>query len=383
MDEHLLQLIKDENPEQYAKLANNGVLLGYPVKIKGNKSRPDNGVDYHSTIKYFDPAKDHPHSIHNLARHLPLNPPDAKNTQIKFDIFKDRMGNDVHVVSMHGNSADKIKEHNGKFAGMGFPSKFEWTPHISLDKDTWDSIKNSGAKTAHEAGIEFGPAELKKGPKTLKTYHHEPDSTEPKVPDQGDMTAKVSINKSEIILEKGILQNAGIALGMAGALAGASHSANAGGGRSPASIQQKKPFTAPYDHKKMLNAISQVESSGGKNTNHKPTSQGQAYGRWALMPNTIHDTIKGHKDLKAKYGKALALSGPQLHRFMQDNKGLENIIADRHLAHIEHNFKDNPDQIGFAWNQGITGTKRARNNKMDIASHPYVKKLKDAYGKGN
>jgi hypothetical protein len=194
-----LALFKAEDPEGYAKLANAGVLLGYPVKIQGQTSRPDNKVDYHSSIKFFNPEVDHAHKIHEMAQHLPLNPPDAKNTQIKFDTFKDRMGNDVHTITLHGNSADKIKEHNAKFSHMGYPAKFEYTPHVSVDRATWDKLKSSGAKTAHEAGIEFGPAYLKKGPKVLKTYHHEPDSTEPKVPDHGDMTSKVKapVTKAE------------------------------------------------------------------------------------------------------------------------------------------------------------------------------------------
>lgn len=186
-----------DNPKQYAKLANEGVLLGYPVKIRGQHARPDNGIKYHSTIKYFDKDKDHPHTIHELAQHLPLNPPDAKNTRLGFDTFKDRFGNDVHVITLHGNSADKLKEHNGKFAHMGFPSKFAWTPHISVDKQTHENIKNSGAKTAHEAGISFGDAELKQGQKTLKTYHHKPDTTEPMVPDESDFTAKMNAPKTE------------------------------------------------------------------------------------------------------------------------------------------------------------------------------------------
>jgi 8-oxo-dGTP pyrophosphatase MutT (NUDIX family) len=929
-----------ENPSQYAKLAQEGLMLGHPVKINGETHRPDNNVQYHSTVKDFDKQKDHPHAVHQLAQHLPLNPPDAKNTQISFDTFKDRMGNDVHVIKLHGNSADKMKEHNGKFSHMGHPSKFEWTPHISVPKDVHDKIKSSGVRTAHEAGIEFGPAELKSGPKTLKTYHHQPDSAEPKFPDEGDLTAKipyeptkmgksenltglkknddvsddisiddsmstdedshallnrqedkyflpkhniekvittlserlalgdidtdtryntnrtiylddkdlnslhdcmskkkprlkvrirqyspnslgweevayaefkmkdedgltkkirvripsdmveslshggqitmseglVNINKDiekrmlearvyainsaitrkglmkqlevryerraytgnniritidenlryldarevdpnvkrvlendpkwkeflepyiaaswenpfimevksdgkvpawintllkecdaeeahfskycaaivthlktgltdskilgsvgylgtvdnlgksenssdmkplmkpfvseaqrrwghtqagkealggnagvhewdeatkgkklpervsksdkkicmtkpafiaehkklvdtlkhpskkgvneeikdqskeleeelakkdkgdrfvdiavvvlrdgnfvlmgrrrknnkwglpggraengedskvaalreleeetglklhpeklmlagirevkrggenkrvhvymaeypggvptteedpdeeftkwkwvrcendqlpdevlddemsppaeaafeeldmtkdEQFLGKGALKTAGVALGMAGALAGSSPP-SAMPNRAPASIQQPKQAAPLYDHKKMLDAISQVESSGGKNLNHTPTAQGTAYGRYALMPNTIHDTIKGHKDLKSKYGKALALNGPQLARFMQDNKGLEDIIADRHLAHIEHNFKNNLDSTGFAWNQGITGTKNAKNKGIDITTHPYTQKIREAYGK--
>lgn len=186
-----------ENPKKYAELANEGVLLGYPVKIAGKTHRPDNNIQYHSSIKFFNPQKDHPHQIHNLARHLPLNPPDAKNTQIEPGMFKDRTGDDVYVIKLKGNSAEKIKEHNGKFAHMGYPANYEYTPHVSVDKATHDKIKASGAKTAHEAGIEFGPAILKKGPKVLKTYHHKADTTEPAVPDESDFTAKVNVSKSE------------------------------------------------------------------------------------------------------------------------------------------------------------------------------------------
>ena len=193
----LKPLLKEEDPAGYAARANTGLLLGYPVKIGGNAARGDNGIKYHSTIKYFDPERDHAHSVHNVAQHLPLNPPDAKNTQIKFDTFKDRFGKDVHAITLHGNSAEKLKEHNAKFAHMGFPSTFQWTPHISVDRDTFDRVKNSGAKTAHEAGIEFGPAELKRGPKTIKTYHHAPDTTEPRVPDESDFTAKVDVPKTD------------------------------------------------------------------------------------------------------------------------------------------------------------------------------------------
>jgi len=185
--------------------------------------------------------------------------------------------------------------------------------------------------------------------------------------------------KAEETLQKGALKNAGIALGMAGALAGSSQGASTHANRSPASIQQPKVQIPSYDHKKMLNAIMQVESSGGKNLNHKPTANGDtAYGRWALMPGTIKDTIKSHKDLKSKYGKALSLSGPNLSRYIQDNKGLEDVLADRHLAHVERHFKT-PEEVGFAWNQGIVGTNRAKKEGKKISEHPYVQKIKGAY----
>lgn len=238
------KILKSENPHQYAKEANEGTLLGFPVSIAGQSHRPDNGVAYHSSIKYFNKDKDHFHSIHNLAQHLPLNPPDAKNTQIKFNKFSDRLGNDVWAISLHGNSAEKIKEHNGKFAHMGFPQTFEWTPHVSVDKSTFDKIKSSGAKTAHEAGISFGNAQLKKGPKVLKTYNHNPDTTEPAVPDESDFTAKV-----------------------------------------------KAPM---------------VKSE-----------------------QDIKNLIKKEHSLHSKFGKALALSGDSLKKYIDDNKELRTLFSDK------------------------------------------------------
>jgi len=428
-----------DDPKEYAKRANSGMMLGYPVRIGGQDTRPDNGVGYHSTIKVFNPEKDHPHKVHELAQHLPLNAPDAKNTQIEPTTFKDRNGNDVHVLKLKGNSAEKIKEHNAKFSHMGDPQPYEYNAHISLDKPTWDKIKSSGAQTAHEAGIEFGNAELKRGPKTIKTYHHAPDSAEPQFPDHGDFTSRVNApktQKSEDIhgkkplakpflseaqrrwghtqagkealggnagvhewdeatkgkklpervgkaepLEKGAIKNAGIALGMAGALAGGAGHAGAAD-RSPASIQHTKPQAPSYDHGKMLRTIAQVESNNGANTNHPVASNGElAFGKYGLMPGTIKDTIKGHKDLAAKHGKALALKGQQFQNYMHDNKGLEDVIADRHLSHMEHVLGKNPEHLGYGWLNGAQGTLNAIKQKKDIKNHWHVKKIRDAYGK--
>lgn len=613
----LKNLYKAEDPAGYAKLANEGILLGYPVKIQGQSHRPDNNIGYHSSIKFFDPLKDHPHVVHGLARHLPLNPPNPKNTQIEPGQFKDRFGNDVYVLKLKGNSAEKIKEHNGKFTHMGFPATYAYEPHISVDKATHDKIKASGAKTAHEAGISFGPAELKRGSKTLKTYHHAPDTTEPAVPDESDFTAKVNVTKAEntlgnkplmkpyrseaqrrwahtesgkealggesgvhewdqatkgkklperikktdkiclpkkdfinehedlvdtlkhpskkktnkeikeqseelkeekdklekgaiknaliggaallgshahaasghlhqfinglnslpgvkvssqfvpagnnpknmhgtgqysvrvgnyvvhghhnsngagyshkvgmdgpknptsndlqdqkkakflrdklettgsnlleksesiysdfVLLEKGALKNAGIALGMAGAIAGGAHKDSDAAQRM--NVLPNHSQNAPqYDHHKMLRAISQVESSGGKNTKHAAGGgpihgNEHAVGKYGLMPETIRETINGHKDLKAKHGKALALRGQQLHNYMQDNKGLEDVIADRHLSHMEHVLGQNPSHLGYGWLNGINGTLKARKNGENLTNHWHAKKVSEAYNK--
>ena len=290
-------LKKAENPKQYAALANNGILLGYPVKINGQHARADNGIHYHSSIKFFDPAKDHPHAVHQLAQHLPLNAPDAKNTQIEPGQFKDRLGNDVYVLKLKGNSADKIKEHNGKFAHMGFPATFEYTPHVSVDKATWDKVKASGAKTAHEAGIEFGPAQLKKGPKVLKTYHHEPDSAEPRVPDESDLTAKIKspVTKAEEILGQ-------------------------------------KPLMKPYvsdAQRRWAHTQSGKKALGGNAGVHEwdeATKGKKLPERVAKSESEIKTLIKNDHDLH-RYGRALALTGEVFANYLRDNSDLVEKIA--------------------------------------------------------
>ncbi len=194
----------------------------------------------------------------------------------------------------------------------------------------------------------------------------------------------IDSNESGHPLEKGALKNAGIALGMAGALAGSAPQTDAGN-RSPASIQHVQP-KSNYDHAKMLRAIASVESSGGKNTKHAagggPIHGAEhAYGAYGLMPETIRETIKGHKDLASKHGKALALKGQQLHNYMNDHKDLENVIADRHLSHMEHVLGQNPDDLAYGWLNGSQGTLNARKNKENIKGHWHVQKVRDAYGK--
>jgi hypothetical protein len=163
-------LAKAEDPKAYAKLASVGTLLGHPVKIKGQDTRSDNNIKYHSTIKFFDPEKDKPDDIHGIASKLEHQNIDPKHVGIEPHVIKDRMGNDIYALKLHGPHADKLKEHHDKFSHMGHKENYEFAPHISVPKAVHDEIKSKGHKTAHEAGIEFGHAELKQGPKTLAAY---------------------------------------------------------------------------------------------------------------------------------------------------------------------------------------------------------------------
>lgn len=353
-----IDLIKAENPEAYKKLAERGVMVGFPAKIRGQDHRPDNGIPYHSTVKFFNPEKDTPHAIHGVASQLSLTPPDPKTTRIEPGQFKDRLGNDVYVIKLHGPHAEQIKEHNSKFSHMGYPANFEYQPHVSVDKKTWDHIVASKARTAHEAGIEFGPAELRQGHNVLARYH----------PKEEKLAASEDMNKS-------VFRNmaTGAAMGIA--------ALSANPAQAPAKEHPK------YSSQKMLDAIAQVESSGGKNQRHAAGGgpihgTEHAYGKYGLMPQTIRETVRMNRDLATRYGHASRLKGPDLAHFMQDNPKLEDLVAQRHLARLEHHFGQNPSKIGYAWLEGIRGTYDAEKQKKDIQNHWHVKKVNDAYWKG-
>jgi hypothetical protein len=372
---YISYLLKAENPEAYKKLAEEGIMVGFSAKVAGQTHRPDNGIPYHSTVKFFDPSKDHPDQIHSVASKLKLTPPDAKNTRIEPGVFKDRMGNDVYVIKLHGPHADEIKGHNAKFSHMGYPANYEYSPHVSVDKQTWDKIVATKAQTAHDAGIEFGPAQLKQGQSVLHTYPHLHSI-------QGGINQPV-VDKEKLAASedtsKGILHQLGTAAVMAGAIATATPTQNA-----VPSMYEKTPSS--YSSQKMLSTIAQVESSGGKFANHRSLGgmhQGEkAYGKFGLTPTVIRETIKMHSELKNKHKKATALQGDDLHRYMQDNPGLEDAVANKHLKRLEHHFGQDPTKIGYAWLSGITGTYKAKKENVNLDDHWHVKKINKIYAGG-
>lgn len=509
--EFLELMVKAEDPQGYKKLAETGIMVGFPVSINGKTHRADNGIGYHSTVKFFDPSKDKPEAIHEIASKLQMTPPDPKTTKIEPGMFKDRNGNDVYVLKLHGEHADQIAGHNEKFSHMGYPATFKYTPHVSIDKATWEQIVDSKAETAHDAGIKFHPAELKQGHTTLKQYmppkqqideklaasekpleslakgqngdwkneglsfHHSNPfgaayngpgkETNIKVlgepydeakhgketynlqggfgntkfgsqkdaqgvnrrvvafgsyrEHQGELLTSIAVHKD--FQRKGLAtamhqlaeQRTGMKIrptqqtGDAKSLwsqkdrkfgkseenmdtlaKGALANIGAAAAMAVASTSSAVPSVHhDYSSDKMLNTIAQVESSGGKFTNHRqmngPIHDGEhAFGKYGLTPSTIRETVRMNHDLKSKYGKAVALKGDDMHRFMQDNPGLEDKVAKTHLKRLEHHFGPSPEKIGYAWLNGITGTNKAAKENQNIGEHWHVKKIKEQYGKG-
>lgn len=158
--------------EGYKKLVSNGLALLHPVSVNG-KTMSDDGIPYHTTIKAFDKDKDSARNAHGIAQKLKISTPDARKVNIVPKVFKDRHGDDVHVLAMYGEDADKIIDQYSRFDGMGWPQRPEgYRPHITVDKSTYDRAVQNNAKTAADLGITFGGAELRSGLSTLFKYPH-------------------------------------------------------------------------------------------------------------------------------------------------------------------------------------------------------------------
>lgn len=156
----------------YKKLVSNGLALLHPVSVNG-KTMSEDGIPFHTTIKAFDKDKDSAKNAHGIAQKMKISCPDPKKVNIVPKVFKDRHGDDVHVLAMFGDDADNIIDQYSKFDGMGWPARPEgYRPHITVDKSTYDKAVKTGAKTAADLGITFGEAELRSGLNTLFKYPH-------------------------------------------------------------------------------------------------------------------------------------------------------------------------------------------------------------------
>ena len=272
-----------------------------------------------------------------------------------------------------------LKLHNHDPAHEAFSNHFngrgithpEFMQHITIDKDLHDQIKREGIKPGD---VEFSPLMIEQG--ANNPTHIIPDAQSHNDANS-DITPKKlnAIKKSESFepLEKSAMKRFGMAAAAIGALSGSPKMAQA-----PQPSQQE--MSNQYSSKRMLNAMRTVESSGGQNINHAQASNGQtAIGQYALMPDTIRDTVKMNPDLKRHHPRILALQNKDMAHYLQDNPELEQAVAERHLHRLEHHFGNDPSKIAFGWLNGITGTNKALKNHQDINNHWHVKKVNNAY----
>ena len=336
----------------YKEQAQKGCDVLFCVKIKGRATLVDD-IPLHMSLKIFGSPKEFDlDEMKAYVKEHDICSPDPKDLKFTPIIFTAEVSKlDYYMLKIEG-LPPKYKAMYDHYKDVGNVYK-NFMTHVTIDKVLYDDLKENGV-TADD--IEFGPLTLKHG--ANNPVH--------------------TFEKSEK-LDKGI-KHVAAALGVVGAMAGSptKEAAPKAPDRAPASIQQ-----APvYSSKRMLNSISAVESQKGKNTNHAPTKTGEsAIGKYGLMPDTIKDTIHMNPDLKTKYGKAMGLRGDDMRRYMQDNPDMEDTVAQKHVARLEHHFGQNPETIGYSWLNGVSGTYKAQKQKIDIKNHWHARKIRDAYDK--
>lgn len=115
--------------------------------------------------------------------------------------------------------------------------------------------------------------------------------------------------------------------------------------------------------------IAQLESSGGKNMNHKANPAGEyhtAYGALGFKPSTAHDEYKKSPMMQKKYP---GLSDPAafLQTFKQDPK-FYNLLSSAHFARLK--ARHGPNGAVYGWRFGSGAALKASEDLID--NNPYV-----------
>lgn len=129
---------------------------------------------------------------------------------------------------------------------------------------------------------------------------------------------------------------------------------------------------------KTLKAIAIVETNDGKNLNHKILPNlSFAIGKYGLMPDTIKYIIKNDKHFTA-FNFLLNSDNKAMAVFCNKNK---KITEDFAFAYYDMVVKElntvDPAYIGYAWLNGIYGTKKIL--RKNVTKHWHVKKILVAF----
>jgi len=135
-----------------------------------------------------------------------------------------------------------------------------------------------------------------------------------------------------------------------------------------------------HKHDNFLNSISQIESSGGKNTNHETITSGQhtghkAIGSYGLMPNTVkyvagiasHDNVKALKDLTPE----------QITETLGKDKVLTHEVAREYVSRMDTRFDGNLSRMAFSWFNGHN----SKATDQEVKDHWYTKKFHGYHNK--
>lgn len=201
--------------------------------------------------------------------------------------------------------------------------------------------------------------------------------------------------------------NKGIKDALTGAAAAgliATGSGAAAADKQPA-VQQEKSVS----HEQMISplkesnphlwALAHIESSGGKDTDHKEIASEKslhkghkAGGPWGIMPHTAQYAASISKDLRKKYPEISSMlkdknsvkeNHKKITKFFNENPEGALDFAKTLYNRLDKVHKGDPDKIAHSWYHGIKGTERALDKGKDISKHDYVTKFNNLLKYGN
>lgn len=136
------------------------------------------------------------------------------------------------------------------------------------------------------------------------------------------------------------------------------------------------------DYKKFLEKISQLESSGGKNTRHKPINKGlqkgqTAMGKYGLLPNTAEELVRRAKNEGTMVPELEAIEGldqRSISNKVNKDPSIEDELAFRLYDHISQQTKD-PEKMAYMWNSGHNRNPASMEHE-EVVDDPYVQKFR-------
>jgi hypothetical protein len=106
--------------------------------------------------------------------------------------------------------------------------------------------------------------------------------------------------------------------------------------------------------------VEQLESSGGKNVQHKPIASGKyrgakAIGKWGLLKPTVDELVSRMRlkgTLTPDYEKLEQMTRDGLDDHFKQNPDVELNLARQLAQHIMERQKNNPERAAFSWLHG-------------------------------
>lgn len=141
-------------------------------------------------------------------------------------------------------------------------------------------------------------------------------------------------------------------------------------------------FLTPEE--KFLQKIAQIESSGGKNINHREIASGihagdKAIGPYGLMPNTVEEVLnrdKLEKKLNPNLNDYYNMPKEEYSNNLNENRTAQDEIAKQLAQRVLQKSGNNEDKAAYMWNQGHNKDPNQISPEM-LDDNQYVQKFRN------